>query len=125
MAKFVNQKTKSWTQKLNIDFMKWFEVNDVPVVPEVYRSDEPDFDGTCKCQNNKACNVHICACPICKQEGADQKKCVWRQTHKLYIKQKSKAIVKFLKLWRQVKTGTTLQRVPYFSRWQGSVECQP
>ena len=54
--------------------------------------------------------MHICACPICKQEGADQKKCVWRQTHKLYIKQKSKAIVKFRKLWRQVKNGYQIFR---------------
>ena len=109
----INEKTSSWKQKLNIDFMKWFEVNDVPVVLEVYRKDEPDCD--CTCQNNKSCKVHICSCKICKEEGADKKKCTWRQAHKLYIKRKSKAMVKFRKLWRQVKTDPTLKRVPdYF-----------
>ena len=115
LAAFIHEKTKSWKQKLNIDFMKWFEVNDVPVVPEVYRSDEPDFDGTCTCQNDKACKVHVCACQICKREGADKKKCTWRETHKLYINRKLKAIVQFRKLWRRVKHDATLKSVPdYF-----------
>lgn len=62
-------------------FADFLERCQLPVVDNVFEGPTA-ADADCTCGTRSSCNLHECRCLMCRREGPDAMKCVWRRGQK-------------------------------------------
>ena len=78
--------TKLANKKLEPDnFRTFLEESGLPIeanslkVDDVQSMKSVQSDADCTCGVRSLCTLHTCKCPICKREGHESMKCIWRR----------------------------------------------
>ena len=116
LEKFLQQKVNQCGHPCESDFVPWLSSMGYPVVKSM-RSKTSKETPQCNCTGPQAiCELHPCRCPECGQHGEKSRRCVWRRTHRMYMKS-VKFVLKrreHLAAWRTVKKDKTIKRVPSY-----------